>query len=147
MEIPEMQIGPIRPLMLSACLALVLGGCGSGEEHPPTIPVKGKVTHKGQPVTTGTITFQPGSGQAATGQIQADGSYELSTYGEKDGAVEGHHKVMVVANDGSPNMIPGSTPGYKPGKDLVPKKYNNIDTSGLEATVSKDKPTIDFDLP
>jgi hypothetical protein len=44
-------------------------------------------------------------------------------------------------------MIPGSTPGYKPGKDLVPKKYNSVDTSGLEATVSKDKPTIDFDLP
>ena len=42
--------------------------------------------------------------------------------------------------------MPGSSPGYKPPKDLVPKKYSQFETSGLEATVAKDKTSYDFDL-
>ena len=42
--------------------------------------------------------------------------------------------------------MPGSSPGYKTPKDLVPKKYNKPETSGLEANVTKDGPPINFDL-
>ena len=63
-----------------------------------------------------------------------------------DGAVPGHHKAMIIANDADPTLMPGSSPGYKTPKDLVPKKYGQLDTSGLEATVTKEKTTYDFDL-
>ena len=53
---------------------------------------------------------------------------------------------MIIANDGDPTLMPGSSPGYKPPKDLIPKKYGTLATSGLEADVTKDKPTIDFPL-
>jgi len=132
--------------MLFALLIGPNAGCGEKSSFPETTPVSGKVTYNGQPVTKGTITFQPDEGRAATGAIQPDGTYTLSTFAEKDGATPGHHKVMIVANDGDPTMIPGSSPGYKPPKDLIPKKYFSLNTSGLEATVSKDKPTVDFDL-
>ncbi|WP_435008364.1 hypothetical protein P12x_005592 [Tundrisphaera lichenicola] len=141
-----MQFGTMPALALVATLALSGAGCGAKSEFPDTLPVSGKVTYKGQPVTKGTVTFQPDQGQPATGAIQADGTYQLSTFAEKDGALPGHHKVMIIATDGDPNMMPGSSPGYKPPKDLVPKKYNSLTTSGLEAEVTADKPVQDFDL-
>ncbi len=72
----------------------------------------------------------------AVGEIQSDGTYKLSTFAQADGALPGHHKVFIIANTADPTKIPGSTPGWTPPKDLVPKKYNNVDTSGLEATVT-----------
>jgi hypothetical protein len=141
-----MRIGPVHALALSALVTGSTCGCGSKRELPETVPIQGKVTYGGHPVPKGTITFQPDSGQTATGEIQPDGTYRLGTFAEKDGAVPGHHKVMIIANDADPTKMPGSSPGYKPPKDLVPKKYAQLDTSGLEATVTKEQPTIDFDL-
>ncbi len=129
-----------------AIFAGLLCGCGSGEEPTPeTVPVQGKVTYQGKPVPKGTISFQPSDGRPAVGEIQSDGTYSLSTFGEKDGAILGAHKVMVVAKSGDPSKMP-STPGYVPPKDLVPQKYGSTATSGLETTVSKDKTSYDFDL-
>jgi hypothetical protein len=134
-----------RGLMQSATLAVLIVGC-AGEKHPETLPVQGKVTYAGKPVPAGTITFQSDSGQAAVGEIQPDGSYRLGSFAKDDGAVLGHHRVMIVANTADPTKIPGSSPGYVPPKDLVPRKYSQLETSGLEAEVSKDKTTWDFDL-
>jgi hypothetical protein len=142
-----MRIGLPRAAGTAALLAGLTLGCGPKEEpHPETVPVQGKVTYQGKPVTQGTITFQPDTGQPASGEIQNDGSYQLTTFAPKDGAVPGHHKVMIIANTADPTKIPGSSPGYVPPVDLVPKKYNQLGSSGLEATVSKDKPAYDFDL-
>ena len=141
-----MRPGLTPALAMSALLVATNLGCGVKPEHPETVPVQGKVTYMGQAVTKGTVTFQSDGGQAATGEIQSDGTYRLSTFAEKDGALPGHHNVMIIANDADPTLMPGSSPGYKPPKDLVPKKYNQLETSGLEAVVSKDKPSYDFDL-
>lgn len=138
-----------RPSPASAFAVLLLAviwGCGSKSDHPETVPITGKVTYKGQPVTKGTITFQPDGGQPATGQLQPDGTYSLSTFAERDGALPGHHQVMILATDADPTLMPGSSPGYKTPKELVPKKYAQLDTSGLVADVAKDKTTFDFDL-
>jgi hypothetical protein len=73
-------------------------GCGSsgGAAAAPTVPVKGKVTYKGKPVTQGQITFEPtDSGREAHGEIKPDGTFELSTFKPGDGAVTGTHKVTV----------------------------------------------------
>jgi hypothetical protein len=136
--------------VLALCLSATLGGlvlgCGDGEDaHPATVPVQGKVTYKGEPVPKGTITFQPDGGRPAVGEIQPDGTYQLSTFGDKDGAIPGPHKVMIIANTGDPTKMP-SSPGYVVPKDLVPKKYADLKTSGLEITVSKDKTAYNFDL-
>jgi len=141
-----MRSHPTRALALLALLAASTWGCGSKSERPETLPVQGKVTYKGQPVPKGTVTFQSDSGQTATGEIQSDGTYKLSTFAEGDGALPGHHKVMIIANDADPTLMPGSSPGYKPPKDLVPKKYEKLETSGLQADVTKDKSSIDFEL-
>jgi hypothetical protein len=141
-----MQPSLAHALALSAILSGLTGGCGPAESHPETVPVQGKVTYKGQPVPRGTVTFQPDAGPPATGEIQADGSYRLGTFGAGDGAILGHHRVMIIANTADPTKIPGSSPGYVAPRDLVPKTYGQIDTSGLAVDVAKDKTTYDFDL-
>jgi hypothetical protein len=141
----------LRSVLSAAAMAALLvgpfSGCAEPFEHPRTFPVSGKVTHKGQPVPKGTITFQPDQGQAAVGEIQPDGTYRLSTFSPGDGAVPGHYKIFVIANTADPTKIPGSTPGWTPPKDLIPPKYNKVETSGLEATVTENKKDYNFDLP
>jgi hypothetical protein len=136
----------IRAAALLAFCAGAAPGCGEEIERPETFPVQGRVTYQGKPVPRGTITFQSDDGQAAVGEIQPDGSYRLSTFEEGDGAVLGHHKVYIIADTSDPGMIPGSSPGYTPPKDLIPKKYNRVETSGLEANVAEEAGMIDFDL-
>src|SRR5262249_44449760 len=125
-----------------SCLALATlllsgtAGCTQNSEaHPQTVTVKGKVTYLGRPLMRGPINFLPDDGRPAIGEIQADGSYSLSTFNSGDGAVLGHHRVVVTSTDGDPTIMPGS-PGYRPPKELVPKKYMAADSSGLEANVS-----------
>jgi hypothetical protein len=98
------------------------GPAGSGR-MPDAIPVKGKVTYKGEPVTKGSITFEPEFGRDAHAQIQSDGSFVLTTYKDADGAVPGHHRVAV------------SGTGIKSPKDALAKKWASVSSSGLEADV------------
>jgi hypothetical protein len=133
----------------AAAVALIVGltsGCGSsGPAQPETVPVTGKITFKGKPVTKGQVNFQPADGPPAVGDIQADGTFALSTFTQGDGAVLGRHRVIVNANDGNPALMPGS-PGYKKPKALVPKRYLSARTSGLDADVSKEKREFAFEL-
>ena len=59
------RITPDRAIKLALFAALAFGGCaGCGSSGAPAsvttlVPVKGKVTLKGEPLTTGTIRFEP----------------------------------------------------------------------------------------
>ncbi len=133
-------------LAAAVCLA-VAGGCASSgeEDFPETVPVKGKVSMAGQPLPKGSISFIPNAGRPATALIQPDGTYVLSTFKEKDGAVPGRFRVTITATTAEPNQMP--RPGEPPPKNLVPKKYNRPETSGLTAEVEKkDNKDFDFDL-
>lgn len=141
-----MSRGTRFPVILAASLLLgMLPGCGPTSDHPATAPVRGKVTYRGRPVPKGMITFVSDNGEAASAMIEPEGSYVLGTFGPADGAVHGRHKVGIIADDGDPSLLPGA-PGYRTPKVLVPKKYNNPETSGLSADVTKDGRAIDFDL-
>jgi hypothetical protein len=101
----------------------------------PLVSVKGKVTYKGQPLTTGIIRFEPdGYGRMATGKIQSDGSFVLSTLKEGDGVVAGAHKVFITDVDKTL------------AKDRVFKKYMVASDTGLVAEVSPEKTEFTFDL-
>lgn len=124
---------------LVALAALLLGpswGCGSSSGTlAPLIPVKGKVTYKGQPVTKGVIQFEPdGYGRPARGHLQADGTFELSTLKPGDGVVAGEHRISIVELDKSL------------AKDRAFKKYGSPATSRLTAEVSSEKTEFTFDL-
>jgi hypothetical protein len=106
---------------------------GSGcKQTPRVVPVAGKVLYNGKPLPFGSVMFQPDQGQAAVGDIQADGSFKLSSYGPDDGAVPGKHKVSVSCYEGH---RPGKASGDSLGKLLIPLKYTRFGSSGLTAEV------------
>jgi hypothetical protein len=113
---------------------LFLAGCGGG---PSLIPVKGKVTVDGQPVTSGHVTFNAASddkdnpGQSATGIIDENGNYELST-GGKPGAAKGKYKVVV-----SPSMVPAEGAKKLP-KTPFHSKYGDLNKTTLLVEVVED---------
>lgn len=99
-----------------------------------------------KPLPYGSILFQPEKGQMAVGEIQRDGTFQLSSYGPNDGAVPGSYRISV-------NCYEGQRPGMKQpeggevsmGKLLIPLKYTRLGTSGLSADV-KDAPTQNIEI-
>jgi hypothetical protein len=87
---------------LAVLLTTLCVGCGSSQALPvnPPVPVKGKISYRGKPLTKGQITLEPtDGGHEAQGQIQPDGSFVLTTFKEGDGALIGVHQVSVTGID------------------------------------------------
>ena len=116
---------------------LGLGGCGSG---PALFPVSGKVTYKdGKPVTAGFVMFEPvGQKISARGEIQPDGSFQLGTYGNNDGAIEGEYKVLIA-----PPPLPEEG---KPRSPAIHPKYRNLESTPLKFTVTRDRDKNKFNI-
>jgi hypothetical protein len=129
-------------LLVVVALTSVLVGCSS--DRMRTAPVKGKVMYKGKPVPNGTITFNPASGPTATGEIQADGTFVLTTYRKADGAIPGKHTVVIVAMQDMTNKLPEERTPLPP--PIVPDKYTSAATTNLKVEVKDAPNNFDFDL-
>ena len=88
----------------SLLLLGVASGCGGGGGEKEVIPISGKVTCNGEPVTSGSVMFVPdvdpavdgNPGKPASGALDENGEFELTTYVKGDGAVVGKHRVSVI---------------------------------------------------
>ena len=117
-------------VVLASGVAATMTGCGGGSGAMATAPVNGKVTFNGQPVTGGSITFAPiatgkdAPGKSASGPVQADGTFKLTTYVSNDGAVIGKHQVRFSAPPGEAGAVAAdghAAPGKpSPFEGLVP---------------------------
>jgi hypothetical protein len=120
----------ILRLGLTGCLLATAVGCGG----PKFYPVKGQLVFPdGNPVTgaeNGTVVFEAtgpdGKGYSATGPIDAQGRFEMTTETPRDGAVPGPNKVSIT-----PPQPTGDTPLVR----VLSPKYEKADTSGLTADV------------
>lgn len=143
------SLGRVGGVAAAVAFAAVLG-CGAGYELD-TAPVSGVVTVDGEPLTGGTIYFTTGRGRGAGAKIQPDGSYELRTYRDGDGAAVGLNKVGVTAYDNMAlyyQQAAGESAGGGRPRPLIPPKYFDPETSGLEFDVKAGKRNqADFDLP
>jgi len=115
-------------LIICLC-ALLLQGCGN------QVNVSGRVTFPdGEPLTRGEVRFQTPTFMA-TGDIQPDGSYVLSSLGTNDGIPRGTYTVTVsaFADTGSTaGMSPSDVP---PAQSLIDLRFNSPATSGLSVDV------------
>ncbi len=104
------------------------------------MPVEGRVLYKGEPVPYGGVMFQPESGQPARGQIQPDGTFKLSTFGEADGATVGRNLVRITSLESQRPAAAESfaTTEAAVGKSGIPLKYSNYSTSDLEVEVKRE---------
>jgi hypothetical protein len=109
-------------------------GCGGGDD---SIAVTGTVKMAdGSPIKceNGMVIFQPaGSGQAASGSVDQDGSFTMMTKVQGDGVKPGQYKVVLQL-----------WKSYRAGTLAVPKKYGDAATTPLEATVDADHAHFDF---
>jgi hypothetical protein len=136
---------------LAVVFSIAVLGCGGNSGDLSTAPVKGKVTHNGQPVTGGSVIFSPiaasagtkptQTGKSGVGNVGNDGSFTLSTYGNGDGAVVGKHRVTYSApavEIDEAQHKEDSKPPVSPYAGLVPKDK--------EVEVKPGSNTIDIEL-
>jgi hypothetical protein len=139
-----------------ACLLVLAGITGCGSTNPATVPVSGVVTYQGEPVVGAQVSFMAeGAARAASGQTDAEGKFQLSTYGTNDGAVVGSHTVTITKatdeNVGGAGMSPDDPDGgyaaamaqaaqQSTTKSALPAKYGNPKESGLTAEVTEAGP-------
>jgi hypothetical protein len=122
-----------RPRARRVLVWLVLACC-AGCGGPKTYPVRGQLLWAdGKPVTEfpgGTVIFesteQPVSAQ---GEIQADGTFRLSTYQQDDGAPPGKYRVLV--------QQPLEEGKDRPPPRIMHQRFESFETSGLTATVER----------
>jgi hypothetical protein len=120
-------------LLPSLLLLALLAGCNDG---PQIVPLKGKVTYKGEPLKFGGVMLQPVGGQPASGTINPDGTFVLSTNSSGDGATVGTNRIRVTCFEGqAPDATGDPNTERSLGRSLIPYRYNDIDTSGLVVDV------------
>jgi hypothetical protein len=129
---PELRVHfRFSVVWVCAWSVLAFAGC---EQRQHVVPVKGKVLFRDAPLKSGSVMFQPEGGIPASGKIQSDGTFTLSTYDVGDGATVGKNKVRVVSTDlveQDPNQE------AKVGNSVIPEKYNSFGTSPLEFEVKE----------
>ena len=141
----------VTSLVLLMAVA-TLTGCGG----PNLAPVTGMVRLEGKPIGPGVILFLPdksrgNEGKAAMGNFGPDGVYTLTTYEEGDGALVGHHRVIIrgmsaaggAAEPVADRPIEPVTSWQEP---VISRKYQNSQNPLLSAEVVEGGPRIDFDL-
>jgi hypothetical protein len=130
-----------RGLFLLGWVGLLLfsAGCGS-----PTQPVDGRVLFPGgEPATRlegYMVTFES-TGEprvSASGVVQADGTFQVGTYRERDGAVLGKHRVALT-----PPLPYTDSP---PIRSRILAKYEKFDTSGLEVTITRGRNAVTLEV-
>jgi hypothetical protein len=127
-----------------ALLATVLlAGCGS--RGTTTIPVRGEVLYNGQPMKEGTVVYLPkdsGEARQASGRIQSDGSFVLTTFTNADGVVPGEYNIVVYSYGAQAGNVPtrveleaAHAAGRPQRQVIIPEKYTLPESSGLSDSV------------
>ncbi len=112
---------------------LAIVGCGKAMH-----PVRGQlVWSDGTPareLAGGSVGFNSDSANlSARGEIQADGSFSLSSLKKDDGLPPGRYRVMIAP----PEPVYGleASGATDQARELLSEKYQSYETSGLEAAV------------
>ncbi|HMP18647.1 MAG TPA: hypothetical protein PKD72_16595 [Gemmatales bacterium] len=142
---------PVSYKFVSTCMGigvlatLFLAGCGP--EPPVLIPAKGTITIGGRPAANISVQFLPDVKEDAPGNYPTsygisleDGSFELRTADNLEGAVPGLHKLILVDMD--EERPEQGTERTRPIR--LPQRYLVAGTA--TAIVEKDKP-IEISIP
>ena len=129
-----------------ACLALggaaALVGCGRGDGIQ-RVDLSGAATYRGQPIESGSITFDPqGGGPVAVAQI-AGGVYKATG----PGAVPvGKYIVRISSTvEDRENWVEGAMP-EPPQRELLPARYNRQSDLTMEVPSNAKQMEKDFNL-
>ncbi len=129
-------------------LAGTTAGCSSSVPGiGKLVPVSGRVTADGVPLTTGSLLFEPNAARGNTsphqpvGEIDGEGRYRLVTQGHA-GAPPGWYRVAVVSLEPVDPKNP-----YAARRSFIDSRYGKTLTSGLEVEVVEAPQPGQYDLP
>ena len=137
-RIPCSTAFPVKFLSILLAGGMTLG-CGSGQDGPQRVGIRGIVTYQQQPVTRGVINLQPHQGTVgpATGTIVNNGSYEIRPdRGPAPGNYLAVLKIMTADLETTPH------PDRVETKSAVP-----FQTYSIPIEVKGENGVIDFELP
>lgn len=120
-----------------------LPGCDQG---PVVYPVSGRVTVDGEPVEGAAVGMIPAvGGRHGAAVTDANGDFVVGTFTPSDGALAGEHKIVVtkVKMIKPGNERAGIAPEYE---YVVPGRYDDPETSGLNVTVTKEMEPLKLEL-
>ena len=143
----------MRISLLLGLLVLLFGQFGCSE-HSNNVRVTVQISNKGQPVDGVSVTFvaDDGSNSYAVGFTDMDGVAKMHTLKPNDGIKPGSYRIKLSKYEKTP--LPSGS--YDPAADvaqpefqpalLVPKKFIDVETSGLTVVVEKKMPTLTIDI-
>lgn len=134
----------LQALLARTLLLIPLcAGCGKTTAH-----VQGKVTYKGDPVTSGEVQFFTEKG-TLSGPIGGDGSYEIRDCppGAVRVAIVGQKLKTIPTGGGGPDgVVLTGNPAPPELVPVVPVKYASPESSGVVLTISAGQQTEDIRL-
>jgi hypothetical protein len=147
-------------LFILSIFLITVTGCSTGKPDFAVEIVEGSVTLDGSPVEGVTVGFSPAestSGKPAVGRTDAQGKFVLTaTQGGQFGKGTMIGKYLVSFSKDIRSREPtaqeladADKTGVQPDipiVSIIPKKYNDPQTSGLTAEVVKGKNNFSFDL-
>lgn len=140
---------PVLAMLLAAVVAAP--GCTRPPAGPPLVPIAGRVTLDGSPVTPGIVSFFDAGLQGTPATLDADGRYRVQTT-RGDGLPAGDYRVTVTpiepaADPDKPSMAHEAALPRKPPRSAVPAKYQAVESSPLRVSIAADAADVQFDMP
>lgn len=117
--------------------AVMIAGC-SRETGPVCHPVRGKVLYDNQPLAEALILFHPldgGTKEVPKPLAYSDqaGNFELTTLQPRDGAPAGKYAITIELRE----LKPDGDEMVRDGRNLLPDRYRDPKSSGLEFVVEE----------
>lgn len=124
-------------------LAVFAGGCGSRSAS-----VEGTVRINGVPANNGTVIFSSADHRSAGGAIGPDGYFLVENVPVGEVRVAIHQMMMMGGGPDRPGPLKGiEEPVATVARPiLIPKKYQNVDTSNLHFTITPGDQTLEIEL-
>lgn len=143
-----------RRLATAFCLAIccsAICGCGKSKSGPPSaamLPITGKVTLDGQPLSGADVIFTTAEGGSFAGRTKEDGSYQLTGLAGGKRTCKGMCKVVINRLLKPDGTLPGpdEPPALSFAAESLPDKYAMADRSELSANVPEQGGAFDFPL-
>lgn len=136
-------------LATTTLLTAGIAGLSGCSEAPKSnlVPVEGRVTLDGKPLTSGSVSLRPeskGTWDQPTGPIAGeDGHYTIYTNGQR-GAPPGAYRVVIFATESGKTSSGAAHPGMP--KSVIPKRYNDPQSTPLRVQVGASSGPAAFDL-
>jgi len=134
---------------------LVVGclGCGGGSslKAPELVPISGKITLDGKPLSSAQILFQPKGGTAGQGAYASsdeNGAFSLKYNNGQEGCPKGEYVVLIsklAMKDGS-DVPAGQTAADVDARDIIPAQYKDPDAPLNSTTVTAANTNYNIDL-